>query len=142
MEEKRPLKPRIETAHLLASILATSTPGTIRSSSGTLVAPERRMSSGPMTNTAAAASATRCGRLDTEVTSTSISSSRLSLVKSTSAAPWASAEASVAAVAAATSPASDARDRRRLRRALQDEARGRVIGGRIPWLESERTGAG
>ena len=42
---KRPLKPREVMAHLLESIRATVTPGTIRKASGMLVAPERRISS-------------------------------------------------------------------------------------------------
>src|SRR5258708_7865182 len=42
---KRPLNPREPIAHLFSSMRATSRPGTSRSASGMLVAPERRMSS-------------------------------------------------------------------------------------------------
>ena len=90
LSAKRPLKPRIETAHLLASMRATSTPGTIRRTSGMLVAPERRMSSAPMTKAAAAVSASgRVCRLTelTSTTSTFISSSRLSSEKLSPAGP-------------------------------------------------------
>ena len=51
---KRPFMPLTETAHLLASMWATWTPGTIRNRSGIVVAPERRMSSWLITKTAAA----------------------------------------------------------------------------------------
>jgi hypothetical protein len=48
-----------------------------------LVAPERRRSSWVITKTAAAAAEIGSARFETEVTSTSISSSRLSSVRST-----------------------------------------------------------
>ncbi len=49
-------------------ICATCTPGTIRSRSGMLVAPDVRMSSWLMTNMAAPADETFCSRLETDVT--------------------------------------------------------------------------
>ena len=69
-------------AHLLLSMRATSMPGTMRNSSGKVVAPERRMSSGVMTNTAAGDSPTVLSRLETVVTSTLMSSSTLSFFRS------------------------------------------------------------
>ena len=84
---KRPLKPREVTAHLFASIRATCIPGTIRNASGILVTPERRISSPVIAKTAAAASKSLSSFLDTEVISMSISSSRLSSVRSTGMSP-------------------------------------------------------
>ncbi len=52
--EYRALNPRTLIAHALASICSTLTPGAMRSRSGMLVAPERRMSSELITKTAAA----------------------------------------------------------------------------------------
>ena len=57
---KRPLKPRMLTAQRLLAMRATSTPGAMRSASGMLRTPERRMSSREITNTAAATSCTSC----------------------------------------------------------------------------------
>ena len=54
----------------------------MRNSSGKVVAPERRMSSGVMTNTAAGDSPTVLSRLETVVTSTLMSSSTLSFFRS------------------------------------------------------------
>ena len=77
-----PLKPRMLMAHLLELIWATSTPGTMRSKSGTLFAPERTMSSLVMTKIAAAVLEIFCSFFETEVTSMFIRSSRFTLVKS------------------------------------------------------------
>ena len=55
-------------AQALASIRATSTPGTVRSRSGMVCPPERRISSEPITYTAAAVRARVCSFLETEVT--------------------------------------------------------------------------
>ena len=79
---KRPLSPRALMAHVLASICATSSPGTMRSRSGMLVAPERAMSAAVMTNIAEAVRDIFCSVLDTEVTLVFMRSSRLRLVKS------------------------------------------------------------
>jgi hypothetical protein len=79
---KRPLKPRHVMAHLFASSRATCIPGAIRSASGMNLAPDRRMSSGRMTNTAEGVfirlSSFRAG----VVISTCISSSMLRPVRS------------------------------------------------------------
>src|SRR6266404_3424425 len=69
-------------AHLFWSIRATSRPGASRNASGMLVAPERRISSCVITKIAAAASATFCVRLETEVTCRFIRSSMLMAVTS------------------------------------------------------------
>ena len=69
-------------AHLFWSIRATSRPGASRNASGMLVAPERRISSCVITKIAAAASATFCVRLETEVTCKFIRSSMLMAVTS------------------------------------------------------------
>src|SRR5467141_1445355 len=79
---KRPLNPREPIAHLFSSMRATSRPGTRRSASGMLVAPDRRMSSCVITKIAAAASATCCLRLETEVTCIFHRSSKLTAVTS------------------------------------------------------------
>ena len=55
-------------AQVLALICATSTPGTMRSKSGILVAPERRMSSAVITKMAEAVRESVCDVLETEVT--------------------------------------------------------------------------
>ena len=78
----RPLSPRALMAHVLASICATSNPGTMRSRSGILVAPERAMSAAVITNIAEAVRDIFCSVLDTEVTLVFIRSSRLKLVRS------------------------------------------------------------
>ena len=77
---EKALKPRLVTAHLLASIRATCRPGTMRNTSGRVVAPERFMSSWLITKTAAAASLAFSAFLETEVISTESSSSRESSV--------------------------------------------------------------
>jgi hypothetical protein len=64
-------------AHALASIWTTLTPGTMRSRSGMLVAPDRRISSRFRTKTAAAARDSLCSFFETEVTCTFRSCSRL-----------------------------------------------------------------
>src|ERR1039458_8720332 len=68
----------METAQVLALICATLTPGAMRSTSGRVDAPERRISSWLMTKTAAAVRASSCSFLETEVTCTLRSCSRLS----------------------------------------------------------------
>ena len=75
LSEKISLKPRAETAHLLASILATSMPGTWRRASGMEVAPERRMSSRVRAAMAAEDWKRFSSFFETEKTSKSISSS-------------------------------------------------------------------
>src|ERR1019366_9185137 len=72
-------------AQVFASILATSTPGAIRSRSGMFVAPERRMASWSITKTAAPVVDKGCSFLDTDVTSIFISSSILADATSTDA---------------------------------------------------------
>src|ERR1039458_2336574 len=67
----------METAQVLALICATLTPGAMRSTSGRVDAPERRISSWLMTKTAAAVRASFCSFLETEVTCTWRSCSRL-----------------------------------------------------------------
>jgi hypothetical protein len=79
---KRPFNPRTLMAHVLASICATSTPGTMRSTSGMVVAPERAMSAAVMTKMAEAARDIFCAVLDTELTLVFMRSSRLRLVRS------------------------------------------------------------
>src|SRR5450631_628448 len=76
------LKPRAETAQLLALICDTSSPGTIRNRSGIFLAPERWISSCVMTKIAAAACDNFCSFLETEVTSIFIRSSMLRSVRS------------------------------------------------------------
>ena len=76
------LNPRALMAQVLALICATSSPGTMRSKSGILVAPERRMSSWVITKIAAATCDNFCSFFETEVTSVFIRSSRLSLERS------------------------------------------------------------
>src|SRR5437879_2923120 len=76
--ELTPLKPRELTTQESAVSFATCSPGTNRSASGSVVAPERRMSSLETIATAAAAPARLSRLLETEVTWTSISSSTLS----------------------------------------------------------------
>jgi hypothetical protein len=78
------LKPRAVMAYWLASARATWRLGARRSTSGRLVAPERRMSSLVMTKADAATSESRSARRDTEVTTTLASSSRLSRSRSLS----------------------------------------------------------
>ena len=70
------LKPRAETAQVLALICDTSTPGTMRNRSGILVAPEWLISSWVITKIAAAAWEIFWAFLETEVTSMFIKSSR------------------------------------------------------------------
>src|SRR5207302_1802719 len=92
------------------------------------------MSSRVMTYTAAAASLSRSGFFDTEVTSTFISSSRLSSVSSLGAvAAWESAPVQMMVVASASNQAETARTRQPIRtttalaaheNALRDAARG------------------
>ena len=89
-------------AHLFSSMRATCTPGTSRRASGMLVAPERRMSSCVMTKMAAAASATFCVRLDTDVTCMFIRSSTLMVVTSIAFCAGALATNSSATMASAT----------------------------------------
>src|SRR6266571_4106759 len=69
-------------AQVLPLICATSNPGTIRSKSGTFVAPERQISSWVMTKMAAAVLESFCSFFETEVTSTFIRSSMLVVVRS------------------------------------------------------------
>ena len=64
----RSLNPRELTAHLFASIRATSMPGTRRNNSGIVVAPERRIISGVMTVMAAADCCTVLSCRETVVT--------------------------------------------------------------------------
>src|SRR5438128_871351 len=59
----------METAHSLALILATLTPGAIRNTSGMLMAPERRIISLVITNTAAGDLPTVLGERETVLTS-------------------------------------------------------------------------
>src|SRR6185436_9508854 len=75
--ELRLLKPRALTAQALAVCSPTWMPGTSRSASGMLVAPERRMVSRVTTATAAAASRNDSSVRDTDVISTFMSSSGL-----------------------------------------------------------------
>jgi hypothetical protein len=79
--DKSLLKPRMEIVHECPLLLATSTPGAIRSACGMLLAPERRMSARVITNTAAGASMAASSRRETEVTRTRPSSSMLSSSK-------------------------------------------------------------
>src|ERR1700678_3422222 len=65
------------TAQVLLSICATSTPGTMRRTSGMLVAPDRRISSWLITKTEAAVRASFCSFLETEVTGVFSNCSRL-----------------------------------------------------------------
>src|ERR1035438_10227757 len=83
----------METAQVLALICATLTPGAMRSTSGRVDAPERRISSWLMTKTAAAVRASSCSFLETEVTCTLRSCSRLSSERPV----WLQAEAAAAA---------------------------------------------
>lgn len=62
---KRPLYPREVTDHLFESMRATDKPGAMRSSSGMLLALERRISSWEMTKTAAGVSLSVCGLRET-----------------------------------------------------------------------------
>jgi hypothetical protein len=71
------LNPRALIAQSCEFLRATSRLLASRSASGMLVAPERRMSSPVMTCIADAARASFSGRRDTDITSISISSSRL-----------------------------------------------------------------
>src|ERR1017187_5737094 len=96
----------METAQVLALICATLTPGAMRSTSGSVDAPERRISSWLMTKTAAAVRASFCSFLETEVTGTWRSCSRLASERPV----WLQAEAAAA---------SSSRDR--------DEARARSM---------------
>src|ERR1017187_2745239 len=82
----------METAQVLASICATLTPGAMRRTSGSADAPERRISSWPMTKTAAAVRASFCSFLETEVTCTWRSCSRLASERPV----WLQAEAAAA----------------------------------------------
>jgi hypothetical protein len=74
---KRPLNPRAVTAHFEPSMRATCSPGTRRSSSGTLLSPERRMSSLVRTKTAAGEVPSGRSFFETDVTSSCIRSSTL-----------------------------------------------------------------
>ena len=78
--ERTLLNPRELIAQELALCCATCRPGTSRSASGRLVAPERRMCSLVTTAIAAAAPPRVSAVLETEVTLTSMSSSRLSFL--------------------------------------------------------------
>jgi hypothetical protein len=69
------LNPRELTAHWLALIRTTSSPGTVRSSSGRLVNPERRMSSCVMTEIAAGDSLSLVSFFETAVTGSFMSCS-------------------------------------------------------------------
>jgi hypothetical protein len=77
-----PFSPRALIAQLFALICATSSPGTIRNKSGMFVAPDRRMSSCVITNTATAVRDNVCSLFETDVTSIFIRSSRLTFAKS------------------------------------------------------------
>jgi hypothetical protein len=77
------LKPRAVIAQVFESMFATWSPGTMRNRSGTLVMPERRMSSDVITVTAAGACDSGWARFDTVVTSTFIRSSMLRFSRST-----------------------------------------------------------
>ena len=66
--EVKPEKPREATDQVEAETRATCSPGAMARASGTVVTPERRISSWVMTNTAAGASLSRCSFLATEVT--------------------------------------------------------------------------
>src|ERR1035438_2667445 len=76
-------------AQALASICSTSTPGAMRSRSGMLVAPERRMSSRLITKTAAAVRERLFSLFETDVTLTFIRSSMSSLLRSMGTGSWA-----------------------------------------------------
>src|SRR5579864_2627262 len=69
-------------AHTFAFMRATFTPGTMRSRSGMLVYPDRRMSSCVMTKTAAPVVHSFSSFLETDVTLTFNRSSRLALLRS------------------------------------------------------------
>lgn len=69
-------------AQVLPLISATSIPGTIRRSSGMLVAPERRISSCVMTKTPAATLDNFCSFFEADVTCIFIKSSMLAVVRS------------------------------------------------------------
>ena len=71
------LKPRELTAQELEFCSPTWMPGTRRRASGMVVAPERRIVSRVITETAAAASRSASSVRDTEVISTFMSSSKL-----------------------------------------------------------------
>src|SRR5207248_578157 len=90
------LNPRELMAQMLDVACATWSPGARRSASGMLVTPERRSSSLLMTAIAAAAPASGSSFLETEVTSTLDSSSRLSVVRSRASSPEALAAISKA----------------------------------------------
>src|SRR5438132_12148572 len=86
------------------------------------------MSSRVMTYTAAAASLSRSGFFDTEVTSTFINSSRLSSVSSLGAvAAWEGAPVQMMVVASASNQAETARTRRRTRTTAALAARENVL---------------
>lgn len=76
------LKPRAATTHELELRRATWSPGTSLNASGTIVAPERLMSSPVTIDTAAGAARRRSSTRDTDVTSSAISSSTLSFFSS------------------------------------------------------------
>src|ERR1039457_6176278 len=82
LSAKRPPKPRAVTDQLLASIRATCRPGTMRSTSGMLLTPERRMSSCVITYTAPAVWLSFCSLRPGELTSTFIRVSRLASARS------------------------------------------------------------
>ena len=76
------LNPRAEIAQLPGLNRATSRPGTRRSSSGILVAPDLRISSVVIRVIAAAVWPSGSALRETDVTSTSINSSSVSFLKS------------------------------------------------------------
>src|ERR1039457_2978784 len=82
LSAKRPPKPRAVTDQLLASIRATCRPGTMRSTSGMLLTPERRMSSCVITYTAPAVWLSFCSLRPGELTSKFIRVSRLASARS------------------------------------------------------------
>ena len=98
------LKPRELTSHALAVVWLTWRPGASRSASGIERDPERRMSSPVISATAAAASVKRSSVLETMVTSTSRSCSRLSDVRSFGASEAEPAAARITVTAATAKP--------------------------------------
>jgi hypothetical protein len=76
------LKPRELISHVFPLICATSSPGTMRRTSGMFVAPEVRISSRVMTKIADAIRDNFCSFFETEVTSMFIRFSMLTCVRS------------------------------------------------------------
>src|ERR1039458_489499 len=121
----------METAQVLALICATLTPGAMRSTSGSVVAPERRISSWLITKTAAAVRASFCSFLETEMTCTWRSCSRLASERPL----WLQAEA-----AAATTSSRD-RDRARARSiGLYSKSQSAEMGGKFRRQEAHGRG--